>query len=118
LLALPRLLFIHIGLNLQVVDHWNMGCVMLVSFAVLINKATFTFFKPTWGLRQGCPLSPYLFLLVADGLSRAIDATRREGDLVGIRVGGLEYITHLLFMDNVLLFGQGSVREAQRIKKL
>jgi hypothetical protein len=57
----------------------------------------------TRGLRQGCPLSPYLFLLVAEGLSRAIQEAKRNKVIKGIRIGGEEHLTHLLFVDDVLL---------------
>jgi hypothetical protein len=76
-----RSLLIHIKLNRQVVD-WVMGCVITVSFVILINGADSPFFKPTRGLRQGCPLSPYLFLLVVEGLSKTILAARRKGNIV------------------------------------
>jgi len=67
-----RLLLLHIGFSYPVVK-WIMGCVTSVSFVVLINGGAVDFFKPSRGLRQGCPLSPYLFLLVAEGLSRALE---------------------------------------------
>ena len=55
---------------------------------------------------------------MVEGLSRVIIVARKEGKLIGIRVSGLEYITHLLFVNDVLLFGHGSVREAQSYKEI
>jgi len=62
---------LHIGFELQMVK-WIMYCVIVVSFVVLINVFGSSFFKAVQGLRQGCPLSLYHFLLVFDGLSWAI----------------------------------------------
>eukprot|EP00253_Pinus_taeda_P019311 PITA_19311 len=73
-----RMLLTHLGFNLEFIN-WIMGCVISVSFAVLINGASSQFFKGQRGLRQGCPLSPFLFLLVAEGLSRLILEARRTG---------------------------------------
>eukprot|EP00253_Pinus_taeda_P002680 PITA_02680 len=71
-----RLLLTHLGFNYSFIS-WIMGCISNVSFVVLINGAASPFFKSQRGLRQGCPLSPFLFLLVAEGLSRLIHKARR-----------------------------------------
>jgi hypothetical protein len=78
---------------------------------ICINGATSPLFNPTRGLRQGCPLSPYLFSLVGKGLSRSIQGARGLRNIQGIKVGGSECLTHFLFVDVVLIFTNGNVGE-------
>lgn len=85
-----------------------MGCVLTTSFAVLINGATSSFFKAERGLRQGFPLSPLIFLLVAEGLSRFLKEAVRRGDLTGLILAQGINLTHLLFVDDILLFCRGT----------
>jgi len=66
-----RLLLIQIGLKWEVAQ-WIMGCVTSSNYAVLVNGVPICFFKGKRGLRQGCPLSPLLFLLVVEAFSRMI----------------------------------------------
>jgi hypothetical protein len=61
-----------------------MCCVTTSSFAILINGVASSFFKPTRGLKEGCPLSPYIFLLVEEGLSRSILEARRVRSIQGV----------------------------------
>jgi len=51
---------------------WIMCCITFVSFTILINGSTSHSFWPERGIRQGCPLSPLLLLLVMEGLTRLI----------------------------------------------
>lgn len=81
-----------------------MSCVTTNQFAILINGVATDFFSSSRGLRQGCPLSPYLFLLVAKGLDRLIKGVVGHQEFQGILVGKTLSLTHLLFVDDVLLF--------------
>lgn len=49
-----------------------MDCVETLSFAIIINDALMEFFYLAGGLRQGCHIFPYLFILYADALSRGL----------------------------------------------
>eukprot|EP00253_Pinus_taeda_P010845 PITA_10845 len=110
-----RMLLTHVGFSYPFVS-WIMGCITNVSFAVLVNGAASSFFNSQRGLRQGCPLSPLLFLLVAEGLSRLIHKARREEKVKGIEVAINLYITHLLFVDDILIFTNGNCSELKELK--
>jgi hypothetical protein len=89
-------------------------------FAVTLfqqNGAASPFFSSGRGLRQGCPLSPLLFLLllVAEGLSRALISAINTGDFQGIKTSLDLRITHLLFMDDVLIFSSGRTRDVETL---
>jgi hypothetical protein len=59
-------------------------------------------------LRKGCPLSPLMFLLVAKGLSRLIHMVVESKNLRVISIGTSFYISHLLFVDDILIFCDGN----------
>ena len=104
------MLLIHLGFDTTFV-RWVMGCISTASFAVLINGAASPFFKAERGLRQGCPLSPLIFLLVVEGLSRFLIDAIWKRDLTGLELASGLQLTHLLFVDDILLFCNGSRRD-------
>ena len=110
-----QFLLTHLGFNLDFI-RWVMSCISTVSFVVLINGATSPFFHVERGLRQGCPLSPLLFLLVAKGLSCFLKKELEEGDFKGISISTNLVITHLLFVDDILIFYDGSRRSLQTLR--
>jgi hypothetical protein len=97
---------------------WIMACLNTVSFALLINGAATPFFHSERGLRQGFPLSPLLFLLVAECLSRALNHEARSGNLLGISIAPGHKITHLLFVDDILLFCNDRRRDAEKLAEI
>jgi hypothetical protein len=90
----------------------------LVSFSILINGVASLFFKLGRGLRQGFPLSPLLFLLIVEGLSRLIKEVATHGSFKGICIGPTCNITHLLFVDDILIFCEGTRRVVEKFKNI
>lgn len=82
-----------------------MQCVTTVNFAVLINGKPGRCCKPMRGLRQGDPLSPYLFIIISEVLSLLMRNAADLGFLEGIKISkdGLT-LSHLLFADDTLIF--------------
>ncbi|KAL5580279.1 hypothetical protein UlMin_012721 [Ulmus minor] len=82
---------------------WMRGCISLVNFSIMINGKPRGRFGASRGLRQGDPLSPFLFILVADILGRMMDKAVRIGEVKGFEVGREEVVvSHLQFADDTL----------------
>ncbi|XP_057473970.1 secreted RxLR effector protein 78-like [Actinidia eriantha] len=86
---------------------WMQSCISSMKFSMLVNGSAQGFFGGSRGLRQGDPLSPYLFIIVMDVLSRFISRAVFVGRLCGFKVGRgsqAEIVSHLLFVDDTLIF--------------
>lgn len=96
-----------------------MSCVTTTSFSVLLNGEHSELFGASRGLRQGDPLSPYLFILLAEGLGRLMRRHVDLGLISGWRWnGGLPSQSHLQFVDDTTLMGLASIREATNMCKV
>jgi hypothetical protein len=65
-------------------ERWSkliMQCILIVSYRIKVNGELTYEIIPSQGLRQGDPLSPYLFLLCAEGFSTLLNAAESNGVL-------------------------------------
>lgn len=90
---------------------WIMTCVSSVSYSYLINGAAQGNVQPSRGIRQGDPLSPYLFILCTEVLSGLCNKLQQRGDVVGVKVArNCPAINHLLFADDTMFFSRTDPR--------
>ena len=96
-----------------------MQCITTVSYAIKINGCPRGRIIPSRGIRQGDSLSPYLFLLRAEGLLALIKATVCNGSMEGIAMcrGGPK-LSHLFFADDSLIFCKASLAECDSMQKV
>lgn len=94
--------------------HLIKACIDNSWIAPLVNGRPSKFFQAQRGIRQGCPLSPFLYILMADSLSRKLTAKRTDGTLLGLKPSpGVDPLNHALFADDSLLLRGASSRIAK-----
>ncbi|KAL5762377.1 hypothetical protein ACOSP7_018641 [Xanthoceras sorbifolium] len=95
-----------------------MSCITSVSYKVLFNGEASSGFKPRCGLRQGDPLSSYIFVLCIEKLSHIILKSLTEKKWIPVKVSrGGPGISHLFFADDLILFGQATIKQAAIMKR-
>ncbi|XP_077226476.1 uncharacterized protein LOC143859710 [Tasmannia lanceolata] len=91
---------------------WIEECISNPSFSILVNGSPQGFFTSSNGLRQGDPLSPFLFSISMEMLSVLLENASSSNALSTPFVQGSLAITHLLFADDLMIFAKGSTRNA------
>lgn len=85
---------------------------------LLLNGSVYCKIPMDRDLRQGDPLSPFLFIIVSKLLSRLLHKWEREGKFNGVKLGRSSLsISHLLFADDVLIFCRANTREIRNVLK-
>lgn len=96
----------------------EMSCVSSIQYSVLVNGKPGQTFTPSRGLRQGDPLSPYLFLLCMKGFSTMVNQAELKGDIQSENVARGTSITHLLFVDDCVLFCSATRQEWMKLQNI
>jgi hypothetical protein len=96
-----------------------MKCVSSVKYRIRINGELSSEVIPERGLRQGEPLSPYLFLICVEGFSALLNQAEREGSLKGITIcPNAPSVSHLLFADDSLILCCAREGHAQKLQEI
>eukprot|EP00253_Pinus_taeda_P029015 PITA_29015 len=98
---------------------WVLSMISTPNFSILINGIPSTSFNASRGIRQRDPLSPFLFILAAEGLGRFFKKEQRERRIKGLKLWGRNLpITHQQFVDDIMLFCEATVKEVKGIKRI
>ena len=88
------------------------------SFSVLVNGSPSSFFKASRGLRKGDPISPIIFIILAECLGRFVDDMVLKGDFLGLNPSSSTLVcSHQQFVDESIVMGEASMKNARNIKK-
>ncbi|KAL6190194.1 hypothetical protein ACLB2K_036592 [Fragaria x ananassa] len=97
-----------------------MHCISSVSFSIMLNGIPKGWFQPTRGIRQGDPLSPYIFILAMEPLIRNLNLLASNSKYhVGLLTSPLGFrISNLMFADDCLIFAKASKKAARKISQV
>ena len=98
---------------------WIKWCISSVSYQVLLNGEAKGNIIPSRGLRQGDPLSPFLFIILTEALISQIKGAEAEGRLMGLKIAQASpAVLHLLFADDSLFFCKADVQQCAELMKI
>ena len=111
-------MMVKLGFNQRWVE-LIMICVSSVTYRVRVNGDLTESFVPERGLRQGDPLSPYLFQLCAEGFSSLLKKAEDDGSIKGVTIcHNAPSVSHLLFADDSLIVFRANGEDAQQLQSL
>ncbi|CAA7037370.1 unnamed protein product [Microthlaspi erraticum] len=98
---------------------WIMWSISSVSYKVLINGDAKGHVIPSRGLRQGDPLSPFLFIICTEALISLLRGAEDEGRITGLKIArGSPAVSHLLFADDSLFFCKTDILQCAELMKI
>ncbi|GKC95668.1 putative RNA-directed DNA polymerase, eukaryota, reverse transcriptase zinc-binding domain protein [Tanacetum coccineum] len=98
---------------------WIKACLESSRTSILVNGSPTSEFNVRRGLRQGDPLSPFLFIIIMEGLRVAISDSVRTGLIRGIQVGSSDVnLSHLFFADDVIIMSGWSSHDVENIIRI
>jgi hypothetical protein len=101
-------------------NHFNRlvhECISTPTFSVLVNGEPTDGFIPQRGICQGCPLSPYLFVVAINELSISLQRELSNSNLTSVSLGpGCPPLHSLLFAYDLILCGHATEHEAAKIR--
>ena len=96
-----------------------MGCVTTPSFSILINGKEYGNIWPSRGIRQGDPLSPYMFLLCVEGFTSLLEKAELDGHIRGAFIcRRAPRISNLMFADDSIIFCRATSGEVGVINEV
>jgi ribonuclease HI len=96
-----------------------MMCVKSVQYSILVNGNPCGLITPSRGIRQGDPISPYLFLICAEALSAMLTHANMDGRLTGVPTSRRgPALSHLFFADDSLLFCRATLSQWNQLTSI
>ncbi|XP_020703267.1 uncharacterized protein LOC110114659 [Dendrobium catenatum] len=100
----------------KLITEEQMAFIPDVRFSIIINGKNFKWINACSGFRQGCPLSPYLYIMCSQLMSNSLE---QRGQSLGIQLSPRgPRITHLMYADDVLIFSHASKVLAKTLKPI
>ena len=97
---------------------WVKGVLHSARSAILVNGSPTFEFQCQKGVRQGDPLSPFLFLVVMEVLHCLLNKAVAVGEFKGIRIDNSSVLSHMLYADDALIFGDWSKDNVDSVARI
>lgn len=98
---------------------WIQGCLKLARASVLVNGSPTKEFEMGKSVRQGDPLSTYLFITIMEGLNTTMNTTCEKGLFKGIKIPHDDILlSHIFYVDNTLFIGEMSKENIKNLSRI